>query len=355
MPDMISLHSPEGTYIYASGHAQELLGYDPAELRETSAYDHSHPDDVQSIAVAHTTVLAGQPATLIYRVRRKDGRYVWVESTMTGRFGPNGGLHDILAATRAVTDRTAVERATEVGRTERSERIQRVIAGGRITPVFQPVVELKSHAVIGYEALARFPDLPEHPTNLWFEEAAELGLTVPLELAALRAELRVLHQLPAEMWLAVNVSPQTLASPQLAQLLQEHGAKRIVLEVVEGAIAGYDELRRVIAPLRRLGAKLAVDDVGAGLSGLQHIIGLAPDIIKLDIALIRGLSADPIKQALAKALVVFSTEINTSVIAEGVETAEDLATLKGLGATHAQGYYLGRPALQPRPIQAECA
>jgi EAL domain-containing protein (putative c-di-GMP-specific phosphodiesterase class I) len=98
-----------------------------------------------------------------------------------------------------------------------------------------------------------------------------------------------------------------------------------------------------LAPLRALGLRVAIDDAGAGYSGLRHILAVEPDTVKLDISLTRGIDQDRKRRALASALIAFAREINVGMIAEGVETAAELKTLTELGVGHAQGFFLGRP------------
>jgi EAL domain-containing protein (putative c-di-GMP-specific phosphodiesterase class I) len=117
-----------------------------------------------------------------------------------------------------------------------------------------------------------------------------------------------------------------------------------VLEVTEHAqVPDYDALRQALAPLRAAGAKLAIDDAGAGYSSLQHILQLRPDIIKLDMGLTRSVDRDPAKRALAAALCHFARETGCQIVAEGIETEAEFTTLESLGVAKGQGYLLGRP------------
>lgn len=238
-----------------------------------------------------------------------------------------------------------VSSEADVGSETLTERILGVMAADSITAVYQPVFELPHQAVIGYEALARFPDPQDYPVSQWFRDAAEAGLAVSLELAAIRRALEALRALPAEHWLAINASPQTLCSPQLHELLERYEISRVVLELTEHAqIADYAQLSSMLAPLRAAGARVAVDDVGAGYASFQHVLELKPDIIKLDKALTCGLQSDPVKQALVRALVVFADEVDAVIIAEGVETVDELDALTAQGISRLQGYHLARPA-----------
>ena len=215
---------------------------------------------------------------------------------------------------------------------------------GGLQMVFQPIVELVSGAVVGYEALARFAGDPGRGPDVWFAEAADAGLAEELEIAAVRAALRHAGQVPAGAFLSVNVSPGVARSEALADLLSG-SASRLVVEVTEHEeVRDYDMLLRAIAPLRRRGVRLAVDDAGAGFSSLQHILKLEPEVIKLDMALVRGIDGDPVKRALASSLVTFAGEIGSTIVAEGIETAGELDTLAALGIAWGQGYFLGRPA-----------
>lgn len=117
-----------------------------------------------------------------------------------------------------------------------------------------------------------------------------------------------------------------------------------MLEITEHAhVEDYNCLLQAIEPLRARGVRLAVDDAGAGYSSLQHILQLQPDLIKLDIGLTRSIDLDPARRALASALVSFARETGSHIIAEGVETASELAALRSIGVDKAQGYFLGRP------------
>jgi EAL domain-containing protein (putative c-di-GMP-specific phosphodiesterase class I) len=120
----------------------------------------------------------------------------------------------------------------------------------------------------------------------------------------------------------------------------------VVLELTEHTgIDDYHLFGEAIAELRSNGLRLAVDDAGAGFSSFRHILNLRPDIIKLDIALTRGIDTDPARRALGSAMLTFGLDAyNASIVAEGIETQSELATLQGLGCHYGQGYLLGRPA-----------
>jgi EAL domain-containing protein (putative c-di-GMP-specific phosphodiesterase class I) len=122
----------------------------------------------------------------------------------------------------------------------------------------------------------------------------------------------------------------------------------VVLELTEHVlIEDYASIQHALQSLRDAGASLSVDDTGAGFASLRHILNLVPDYVKLDISLCRGVDHDPARRALASALVTFTQDTNAVIIAEGIETPEERATLLNLGVSHGQGYLLGRPGPLP--------
>ncbi len=247
-------------------------------------------------------------------------------------------------------ERTAVEREAAAEHERRQHRIDLALAPGSLTMVFQPVADLATGDVVGAEALARFACEPHRPPNEWFAEADDIGRGTELELVAIAAALDQLHQLPPATFLAVNASPATFITPELDALLAQHPAERVVLELTEHTrVDDYSTLLAALDRLRRRGVRIAVDDTGAGYASFQHLLRLRPHILKLDITLTRGIDADPVRRALAAALVTFATEIGATIIAEGIEITGELTTLQHLGIPWGQGYHLARPGALPLP------
>ncbi len=212
-----------------------------------------------------------------------------------------------------------------------------------ILPAFQPVMEVATGRVAGYEALARFAPPFARPPQLWFAQAHRCGLGPALEAAAVRAALAVPGR-PAGTFLALNVSPAALLSPEVKAALPLD-LDGIAIELTEHE--AFDEdvaLELALVTLRERGARIALDDAGAGYAGLQQLIRLRPDIVKVDRSLVAGIHADASKRALLEALARFSGTTGAAVCAEGVEEAAELRALAGLDVTYAQGYALARPA-----------
>jgi EAL domain-containing protein (putative c-di-GMP-specific phosphodiesterase class I) len=246
--------------------------------------------------------------------------------------------------------RAAAERQAAAAHQQRRNRIDQANAPGALTMVFQPVADLTTASIVGAEALARFNCQPHRPPNEWFAEAAQVGQGIELELSAIAAALDQLHRLPPAVFLAVNASPATAVSADLANLLAPHRAERVVLEITEHTrVEDYPALLASLEPLRHQGVRIAVDDTGAGYASLEHLLQLRPHIVKLDTALTRGIDTDPARRALAAALISFTAEIGATIIAEGIETTEELTTLQQLGIPWGQGYHLARPTPLPLP------
>jgi EAL domain-containing protein (putative c-di-GMP-specific phosphodiesterase class I)/CheY-like chemotaxis protein len=229
-------------------------------------------------------------------------------------------------------------------------QVRRLLDGEGMWMLFQPVIDLREGALMGFEALARFDPEQLRPPTAWFERAAALGMLIELELVAARCSLARLAGIAPAAFLAVNVSPATVASPSFLEDMSVVPGERIVLEVTEHArVEDYDALNEALRRLRAQGVRLAIDDAGAGFASLQHIVRLSPDFIKLDIALTRNIDLDPVRRALATALISFANEIGAAIIAEGIETESEYDTLRGLGVSFGQGFYLGEPGPLPRP------
>jgi len=223
-------------------------------------------------------------------------------------------------------------------------RIRAILDSDHMDIEFQPIFDLLDCRIVSLEALARFWTEPMRPPSAWFAEATGVGLGVELELAAMRAALLRLDEFPADVAIALNVSPATALDARFCELLLDV-AERVVIEITEHAqVDDYDALRAALAPLRERGAQLAIDDVGAGFANLRHILRLAPDIVKLDLSLTQEIARDPAREALASSLVGFAGGVGASIVAEGISSDEDLALLRTLGVDYGQGFHLARPS-----------
>src|SRR3954452_17232820 len=246
---------------------------------------------------------------------------------------------------RTVPVNDEAERVTWFARAEEQRaEIELVLeeAPTRISHVFQPVVDLRTGLVACYEALSRFAE-SRRPPNAWVAQAHRCGLGIELEMVAARAQLAAPGRPPGSR-LSINLSPSAMLSAEAEQLLAGD-LSHLVLEVTEDELmADGGALEERLAELRRRGARLAVDDIGAGYAGLKQVMRLQPDVLKLDRSLVDGVASDPAKGAMVDALVRYSRRIGAEVCAEGVESLEDLEALADLDGTYGQGFLLASPA-----------
>jgi EAL domain-containing protein (putative c-di-GMP-specific phosphodiesterase class I) len=231
---------------------------------------------------------------------------------------------------------------------EVAARIRRACTEAELRTVFQPLIELETNDCIAYEALTRFPEDRAWTTSEWFTAASALGVGAKLELAAIEAALAHLDDIPHEAALAINVSPAVALTDEFFQLVAPV-ANRLIIELTEHEpVDDYAALAAGLEGLRRLGARIAIDDVGAGFATLRHILRLSPDIVKLDLSLTHGIESDSGSRAMTSALVDFADSTGALIAAEGIETAIELELLRELGVDHGQGFLLGRPS----PLEA---
>lgn len=225
------------------------------------------------------------------------------------------------------------------------QRVHRYLGDGDdLSMVLQPVIELATDATVAVEALARFGTEPERPPDRWFADAHRCGLGWELEVLAVRRAMAMLPLLDDRLALTFNVGPEVAQSATFLDALEGVDAARVILELTEhSAIDDYPTLVAALRTLRRRGMRIAIDDTGSGYSSLAHILRIAPDFIKLDCELTAGIDLDPVRRALAAALVAFAADTGARIVAEGVETAAELEVLRDLGVPFAQGFHLARP------------
>ena len=231
--------------------------------------------------------------------------------------------------------------------------VQEVLLDGLLAPVFQPIVDLRSGRVLGYEGLIR-PD-PKGPlpdaTRL-FEAAALSGRTVELDVACVEQVLGAARAIGSDQLLTLNLSPRTLEvrdfdSDWLLQSLYRHGISpgRVIVELTErDEIDDLVRLRRTFQHLRQYGLRLAVDDLGAGNSGLRLLSQVQFDVVKLDLSLVQDAVRRVGSRAFLQSVRDLALDQQAHVVAEGVETAQQLRVLRELEIEAGQGYLLGRPA-----------
>lgn len=223
-----------------------------------------------------------------------------------------------------------------------------------MTMAFQPLVDFHAGAVYGYEALVRGTDGSSAATVLARVTDAN---RYAFDQACRVTALRLATTLGLASHLSINFLPNAVYNPAacLAATLRaarEHAfpVERIVFEVSESEeVLDRAHLRRIFTEYRRQGFRTALDDFGAGFSNLTLLADLAPDVVKLDRALVSGVEGDRGRRAIVRGLVSIGRDLGTQIVAEGVETASELHVLLDLGVRYFQGYLFARPAVERLP------
>ncbi|MDQ0114266.1 EAL domain-containing protein (putative c-di-GMP-specific phosphodiesterase class I) [Paenibacillus harenae] len=222
-----------------------------------------------------------------------------------------------------------------------------------IDPVYQPILSLREDKVFGFEALTRTRE------RTWFEGPLELfsfaeqeGAAYVLDRLAREKAIEGCGGLRREQKLFINVMAQIIEDPEFSpgltlSLLERRGLSphNVVFEITErNSIEDFGAVKKALEHYRSQGYQIAIDDVGAGYSSLQSIVELRPDYLKVDRSIIQDIHQDEMKAHILHTLAQLAAKMDISIIAEGIEQEEELAKVRELGASYAQGYLLGRPA-----------
>lgn len=332
---------------YCNGGVRTLLGYEPDDLIGRSMLT-LLPEHQQAAAAVTLKIALDQHGGW-------DGRELtWLhadgsEVVLYGQAAPikdeRGALIGFRGTRRLVTPAEWAERSIEPARL----RLRDLLDTGSVDVALQPIVDLGTGRLAGVEALARFHD--GRSPDVWFGEAHDVGESLALDRLAFAKALALLPEIPAGCYLSANATPELVLSGQLGTdvIAADLPLDQLVIEITEHArIDDYDDVHQSLEPLRGRGARLAIDDTGAGFASLSHVLKLRPDIIKIDRSLITHVTSDPARRSLVTSLVLLAIDLGASITAEGIETPCELETLASLGADSGQGYLLGRPTTDRR-------
>jgi EAL domain-containing protein (putative c-di-GMP-specific phosphodiesterase class I) len=245
----------------------------------------------------------------------------------------------------ATTDRTATPvKAATLDDEQARSLIVNALHAGAPSIVVQPILGLTTGRAVAYEALSRFNhNAARFPPERWFAIAHQAGLGAMFEARAVDLALRLGASRPTGTVLSVNVSPSVLSSPELHNVLP-FDLSGLQFEITEKEVVDDPaHLAVMLDALRSRGAHIAVDDVGEGYAGLQRVMSISPDVLKLDRSLVTGVEAEPGKAAMIDAIVRYAAKVGAQVCAEGVESLEDLYVLADLDVAEAQGWAIGMP------------
>ncbi len=223
-------------------------------------------------------------------------------------------------------------------RRAQQQRVREALDDGSVGTTHRTIFDVRTGAVAGVAARTRIAKLPMRGGDAWAAEAEAVGLLEEFDLAVLRAADRDAGLLPSFAFLMVPVSPATLLAVAYHELVRDLGCGRVVLEITERApVADHAPINDALAPLRDEGVRLAVSDVGAGLSSLRHVAMLAPDFVTIDTALTDGVDQDAARHAVVAAIALRSAQLGTTAIAGNVTTVPQLEELAGLGVDLVHG------------------
>jgi EAL domain-containing protein (putative c-di-GMP-specific phosphodiesterase class I)/GGDEF domain-containing protein len=237
-----------------------------------------------------------------------------------------------------------------------TEILNDILVGEQLTAWFQPIVDLKGGGIVGYESLVRGPsNSPLHSPGNLFSVAARCGRLLELDLLCREVNIRAFARqgLPGRLFL--NVNPSSLLEPGFRagftrQFLHQYGLspQQVVIELTEHyPIDDFEVTRQGVAHYRDMGFAVAIDDLGAGYSGLRLWSELEPDFVKFDRHFIQGINGDENKARFIRSLQEIAHELGCQTIAEGIETEEEYRLVGGIGVSLGQGYYFARPSAAP--------
>ncbi len=344
----------DGRFVSSNDRIRDLLGYQAVEIIGQDSVDFlvgaDTSDAVRQALVEYRETKQGWNGWEL-ELRHKDGGLRFVEGYGVPILDSEG---ELIGWHGSVRDRTAFVTDTRE-LSQRTDEIRSVVEGGLLQMVFQPIVELGTGLVVGAEALTRIDTDPYRPPNVWFAAAREVGFGDEFELLAISLALAHLDELPPDVYLAINVSPSLLVHASLEGHLITHDLTRVVLELTEHASIDPDRYPQLLTAIRMFqahGARIAIDDAGAGFSSLRHVLELEPNIIKLDISMTQSIDIDPSRKAMASCLAQFAAETRATVIAEGIETQAQMEAVVTGGIRHGQGFGLGKPMPLPLPARS---
>ena len=290
--------------------------------------------------------------------------FPYIKSAPALDVGHGLAVHNPLLHTERVIERAVEEALSQAAHLRRAdellvlERLQDILLRERVVTSYQPILRMQEGTIMGFEALSRGPRASGlDSASALFDAAKRHGLRVELDRLCRKRALLSSGRIPSTAKIFVNTLPATMRDPQfrdkaLIDFLDKAqvAPSRIVIEITEQeVIENHAIFRDTMDYFKALGMSFAVDDVGAGYSGLDTIAKLRPGYLKIDIGLVREVHVIPVNRQMVKALIALGHGIDAKVIAEGIENEEEAQILRALGVDYGQGYHLARPDSGPEP------
>ncbi|MCP5056019.1 MAG: EAL domain-containing protein [bacterium] len=306
-------------------------------------------NELPSLARGIETAIERQGVKLVYPYSRRMPQFsVGYAAVQRNPFrGAENQIREALSEAREDADLQARMDARHRRRT-----FQAMVLAGEVSSVYEPIVDVTTKTVYGYEALVRGPEGSAFRSPLaLFDAAEDEGLLFELDCLCRRAGLEGATEIQTGTALFLNVRPTSIHDPYFAPDELVHTLQRtnlrpsdVVFEISEQeSIENFDAFREVRDAYRALGFRFALDDTGAGYASLQAVIELEPEFIKVDRALVTGLDTDPARKALLQALQAVANTIGAKIIGEGLDRLEELEVLKELNISFGQGWLFGKP------------
>ncbi|MDD3375561.1 MAG: EAL domain-containing protein [Candidatus Omnitrophica bacterium] len=276
-----------------------------------------------------------------------EGLYLGADDYITKPFE----YEELFARVEAVIRRRQMFDDTEKENSPVIVELRRIIDEKLITPFFQPIYLLKPFKLYGLEVLSRPPmqSILSNPEML-FEAALRFGFYKELEMTCWKKAFEVLSSGSYSNRIFLNCNPYLVESAEfltIKSLISDYNisSKDVVLEITERS--GITDYRMFFDRLREYqkdGLCVAIDDVGGGYASFESIVEISPNLVKIDISIIRDLDKNPLKASVVKFIIGFCKENNIISVAEGIERKEELDVLLDLGVDAGQGYFLGMPS-----------
>jgi EAL domain-containing protein (putative c-di-GMP-specific phosphodiesterase class I) len=282
---------------------------------------------------------------VVYMPLSFEGRTIGMLGAAVGNPGGQAMVAEHIPVLAEVADVVATTLGPTIGRMEEQSTaahiIDEILQQRRYWSVFQPILDLRSNRVVGYEALTRFD--ASQPAQRLFAHAGLVGRGKDLEIATMTSAVTAAAKLPSRAWVSVNATAALLSETDTIDEILQPLSRHTVIELSEHEM--ITDYQPISVAMRRLGPdrSLAVDDAGSGFASLRHILEVRPAFVKLDIGLVQGAATDLSRRALVAGFVHFARDADFTLVAEGIESKADLATLKDLGVALGQGYLLGKP------------
>ncbi len=319
--------------------------------------DHTfYRETVPGLVERLSTRLGEQAQSIVYPYRREAPSLSVGHAVVFYNPGLGPGRQIALALEEAGHDAAL---SAQLERRERRREFVDLILAEDVSVLYEPIVNTTTREIAGYEALVRGPwDSPLHSPAALFGMAEETGLVFELDCLCRRQALRGAKGLPPGKLLFLNCLPTSIHDPTfrgdvLRRTLEELRLRPsdLVFEISEKeSIENFSIFREMRDRYAELGFRIALDDTGVAYGSLEAIMELNPDFIKVDLSLVRGIDTDPPRQELLRSLHAVAVKLGAQIIAEGIETSEELATLHTIGVPLGQGYLFGRPAPLRRSV-----